>query len=286
MRRRRSVDGVGENGVERSPTSGRKMCLRCSRHDPGCSDPVRVSDADSSLFSSGDACLLTSCAVTQRSLETHAASMRSRFATGGRLSLDGRQRSPQEYSCWGSMTVGPCFAHESFNMERTTSNVYAQRMGTRSVVLFRSAPRRTRSGGRGRDCVGAWVLREALRELSVPVTDPNRVPALRGGGRGAGCVRVAWKITAVLCTRGQQPEEVENLDENGLTRGQGSGIHLGLHRPSSATGSIEPDPPPAPAALLSCGPTHRAYRQPDRRAPGANRDQTKTAARRMNARCP
>ena len=133
-----------------------------------------------------------------RGSTTQPASRRGRPAAGGRLSLDGRQRSPQEYSCWGNMTVGPRFAHESFNVERTTLNAYAQRMGTRPVVLFRSAPRRSRSGGRGRDCVGAWMLREALRELSVPVTDPNRVLALQGGGRGAGRVRVAWKITAVL----------------------------------------------------------------------------------------
>ena len=39
--------------------------------------------------------------------ETQVTSVRGRSAAGGGLSLDGRQRSPQEYSCWGSMTVGP-----------------------------------------------------------------------------------------------------------------------------------------------------------------------------------
>ena len=123
------------------------MGLRCSQHDPGCSDPVRVSDADSSLFSSGDACLLTSCAVTQRSLETHAASMRSRFAAGGRLSVDGSY--PRSTRAAGSMTVGPRFTHESFNVERTTLN--ADGHSVRCPFSVRSAAVSFRGDDQGRN---------------------------------------------------------------------------------------------------------------------------------------
>ena len=72
--------------------------------------------------------------------------------------------------------------YQSFNVERPPLPVCAQRMCTRSVVRFRSAPRRSRFGRRGRECVSKWARGRC--ELSVPVTDPNRGPALRGGGRG------------------------------------------------------------------------------------------------------
>ena len=92
--------------------------------------------------------------------------------------LDGRPRSADG---------GPPRV-ESFNVERPPLTVYAQRMCTRSVFLVRSAPRRSRFGGRGRDLSAARRLlgrghRDGLAPSAADgrgrASDPSRFPCPR-----------------------------------------------------------------------------------------------------------